>query len=153
MVPLLLEEGFDVVGLDTDLYEKCTFGAWTQRVPFLKEDIRDVGLSSFHGCDAVVHLAALSNDPLGDLNPDLTYEINHLASVRIARLAKEAGVDIIPLALVGAYAINHKGSLIIRPGKMILRVGKPVLYQDIKALTTEVIAILTRRQISELLTP
>jgi len=57
-----------------------------------RKDIRDVDLSDLRGYDAVVHLAALSNDPLSDLNPDLTYEINHAASVRIASLAKEAGV-------------------------------------------------------------
>ncbi|RPH93687.1 MAG: 1-acyl-sn-glycerol-3-phosphate acyltransferase [Calditrichaeota bacterium] len=67
-------------------------------------------------------------------------------------LAKEAGVDIIPLALVGAYAINHKGSLMIRPGKMTLRVGKPVSYHEIKELETEEIAAHIRRQISDLLT-
>jgi len=92
MVPLLLGEGFEVTGLDTDLYEKCTFGAWTPAIPVIKRDIRDVEGDAFRGFDAVVHLAALSNDPLGDLNPGLTYEINHRATVRIARLAKEAGV-------------------------------------------------------------
>jgi nucleoside-diphosphate-sugar epimerase len=92
MVPMLLKEGFEVVGLDTDLYEKCTFGEWTRSIPFLREDIRDVESSAFQGFDALIHLAALSNDPLGNLNPDLTFQINHQASVRIARLAKEAGV-------------------------------------------------------------
>lgn len=92
MVPMLIGEGFDVVGLDTDLYEKCTFGEWTQSIPSIRKDLRDVELSAFRGFDAVVYLAALSNDPLGNLNPDLTYQINHHASVRIARLAKEAGV-------------------------------------------------------------
>jgi nucleoside-diphosphate-sugar epimerase len=92
MVPMLLKEGFEVVGLDSDLYERCTFGELNQDIPSLREDLRDVEVSAFRGVDAVVHLAALSNDPLGNLNPDLTYQINHQASVRIARLAKEAGV-------------------------------------------------------------
>jgi nucleoside-diphosphate-sugar epimerase len=92
MVPMLLKEDFEVVGLDSDLYEKCTFGELKQDAPSIKQDLRDVEPSVFRGFDAVVHLAALSNDPLGNLNPDLTYQINHHASVRIARLAKEAGV-------------------------------------------------------------
>jgi nucleoside-diphosphate-sugar epimerase len=92
MVPMLIEEGFEVVGLDSDLYEKCTFGELKQDVPSIRQDLRDVEPSVFRGFDAVVHLAALSNDPLGNLNSDLTYQINHHASVRIARLAKEAGV-------------------------------------------------------------
>ena len=93
MVPMLLKEGFEVVGLDTDLYEKCTFGELKQSIPTIKNDLRDVEPSAFKGFDAVVHLAALSNDPLGNLNPDLTYQVNHHASVRIAKLAKEAGVQ------------------------------------------------------------
>ncbi len=94
MVPMLIELGHDVVGLDSDLYEQCTFGDndGIQNNPMLKKDIRDVEASDLDGFDAVIHLAGLSNDPLGDLNPELTYEINHVASVRLARLAKEVGI-------------------------------------------------------------
>ena len=92
MVPMLLAEGHEVVGLDSDLFEQSTFGDGIQTVPELKKDIRDIQLSDLDGFDAVLHLAGLSNDPLGDLNPDLTYEINHLASVHLARLAKQVGV-------------------------------------------------------------
>jgi len=92
MVPMLIAEGFDVVGLDSDLFERSTFGEGIVRVPHIKKDVRDVEASDLKGFDAVVHLAGLSNDPLGDLNPNLTYEINHLASVRLAELAKQAGV-------------------------------------------------------------
>jgi nucleoside-diphosphate-sugar epimerase len=92
MVPLLIADGHEVVGLDSDLYAQCTFGDWHQDAATLQQDLRDVDISAFRGCEAVIHLAGLSNDPLGDLNPDLTYQINHLASVRIAKLAKEAGV-------------------------------------------------------------
>lgn len=92
MVPMLIGEGFEVIGLDTDLYERCTFGEWNSDVPTIRQDLRDVERSAFQGFDAVVRLAGLSNDPLGELNPDLTNQINHLASVRIARLAKDAGV-------------------------------------------------------------
>jgi nucleoside-diphosphate-sugar epimerase len=93
MAPMLIAEGFDVVGLDSDLYRDCTFGGGFKGVHELKKDIRDVEASDLEGFDAIIHLAGLSNDPLGDLNPALTYEINHVASVRLARLAKDVGVQ------------------------------------------------------------
>lgn len=92
MAPMLARAGHDVVGLDTDLYRRSTFGAWQETIPTTVKDVRAVELSDLRGFDAVVHLAALSNDPLGDLNPSLTYDINHLASVRLAELAKSAKV-------------------------------------------------------------
>ena len=95
MTPMLLDAGHEVVGLDTELYETCTFGDGQDivDVPSIRKDIRDVTAEDLAGYEAVIHLAALSNDPLGDLNPSLTDEINHAASVRLARLAKEAGVE------------------------------------------------------------
>jgi nucleoside-diphosphate-sugar epimerase len=93
LVPLLLKEGHEVRGLDSDLYAGCTYGQDFPEFPFTRKDIRDVELPDLEGFDAVIHLAALSNDPLSDLNPRLTIDINHLASVRLARLAKEAGVS------------------------------------------------------------
>jgi nucleoside-diphosphate-sugar epimerase len=90
MVPMLLAEGYDVVGLDSDLFERCTFGDPPQTVPEIRKDLRDIELSDVSGFDAVIHLAALSNDPLGDLDPNLTYDINHKASVRLAELCKQA---------------------------------------------------------------
>ncbi len=93
MVPLLLAEGHEVIGMDTDFYQTCTFGEWTDPVKTIRKDVREATVDDFRGLDAVIHLAALSNDPLGDINPDLTYDINHLASVKVARLAKEAGVS------------------------------------------------------------
>jgi nucleoside-diphosphate-sugar epimerase len=92
MAPLLLQAGHDVVGLDTDLYRRSTFGPWREAIHTVEKDVRAVEAADLHGFDAVVHLAALSNDPLGDLNPELTYEINHFASVRLAALAKQCGV-------------------------------------------------------------
>jgi nucleoside-diphosphate-sugar epimerase len=92
MTPLLLAEGHEVVGLDSDLFERCTFSSPPPDVPAIRKDIRDVQASDLRGFDAVIHLAALSNDPLGNLNPTLTYEINHAASVRLAELAKEAQI-------------------------------------------------------------
>ncbi|HEY7300653.1 MAG TPA: NAD(P)-dependent oxidoreductase [Xanthobacteraceae bacterium] len=94
LTPMLLEAGHDVVGLDSDLYARCTFpqGGRIVEVPTIRKDTRDVEIADLDGFDAVVHLAALSNDPLGDLRPGLTDEINHRASVRIAELAKTAGI-------------------------------------------------------------
>jgi nucleoside-diphosphate-sugar epimerase len=92
MAPMLLAEGHDVVGLDTDFYEHCTFGTWKQDIQTIRKDLRDVTAPDLKGFDAVIHLAALSNDPLSNLNPALTYEINHSASVRLAELAKSVGV-------------------------------------------------------------
>jgi len=96
---LLLEHGHEVHGLDADLYRRCTFGdpsalAWNdQRVPETIKDLRDVEPADLDGFDAVCHLAALSNDPLSDLDPELTWAINHRASVRLAELAAKAGVE------------------------------------------------------------
>jgi len=92
LVPMLVSEGHDVVGLDSDLYERCTYGDELPKVKSIRKDLRDVEAADLDGFDAIMHLAALSNDPLGNLNPDLTYEINHRASVNLARLAKEMGV-------------------------------------------------------------
>jgi nucleoside-diphosphate-sugar epimerase len=93
LAPMLSEAGHEVVGLDNDLYYSCTYGEWKESIPSIKKDVRDVELSDVEGYDAILHLAGLSNDPLGDLNPDLTLEINHQASVNLARLAKRAGVQ------------------------------------------------------------
>jgi nucleoside-diphosphate-sugar epimerase len=93
MVPLLLETGHEVVGLDTGLYEACSFGDRRREVASVRLDLRDVEPRHLEGFEAVIHLAALSNDPLGDLDPQLTYDINHGASVRLARAARRAGVE------------------------------------------------------------
>jgi len=90
--PVLQSAGHQVVGLDTDLFAGCEFGEPLPDVPEILKDIRDLTKADLKGFDAVVHLAALSNDPLGNLNADLTYDINHRASVHLAELAKESGV-------------------------------------------------------------
>jgi len=90
--PVLCAAGHDVVGLDTDLYAECDFGEGPSAIRELRKDMRSIKPSDLDGFDAVVHFAALSNDPVGNLNPQLTYDINHHASVSLARAAKEAGV-------------------------------------------------------------
>src|SRR4051812_10159880 len=92
MVPVLLEHGHDVVGLDTGFYDECDFVIPPVAIDELRVDFRDVEPRHLDGFDAVLHLAALSNDPLGDINPQLTYDINLEASVRLADAAKRAGV-------------------------------------------------------------
>jgi nucleoside-diphosphate-sugar epimerase len=92
LTPMLKAEGFDVTGLDSDLYKDCDFGSAPEDTPTIYKDVRDVEVDDLVGFDAVCHLAALSNDPLGFLKPDLTYNINHHASVDMAAKAKRAGV-------------------------------------------------------------
>jgi nucleoside-diphosphate-sugar epimerase len=92
LVPMLTREGHDVVGLDSDLYEDSTFGPLPPPIHEVREDVRDVAAGILEGCEAVIHLAGLSNDPLGDLNPTLTHDINYAATIRLAELAKQAGV-------------------------------------------------------------
>ena len=90
--PMVRSAGHEVVGLDTDLFAGCDFGQPAVEIPEIRKDIRNLAKADLKGFDAVIHLAALSNDPLSDLNPNLTYDINHKASVRLAELAKRAGV-------------------------------------------------------------
>ncbi|SNT31082.1 NAD-dependent epimerase/dehydratase family protein [Rhodococcoides kyotonense] len=92
MVPALTAAGHHVVGLDSGLFADCVLGQPIQDPETLTVDLRDVTTEQLVGFDAVIHLAALSNDPLGALAPEITYDINHFASVRLARVAKEAGV-------------------------------------------------------------
>lgn len=92
MVPLVQQAGHEVVGLDSYLFADATMGPATPDVPAIRKDVRDAEPSDLEGFDAVMHLAALSNDPVGDLEPEHTYEINHAASVRLAEMSKAAGV-------------------------------------------------------------
>lgn len=91
LVPLLVERGHDVIGLDLDLFRSCTFGSPFANVPELVMDVRDVSRDDVEGFEAVLHLAAISNDPMGALDPKLTYAINYEASLRLASIAQLAG--------------------------------------------------------------
>ena len=92
MVPMLQRAGHDVLGLDSDLYRNSTYGDALPDVPEILKDVRDIEKQDLEGLDAIIHLAGLSNDVLGDFNPEITYEINHVASVRLATMAKELGI-------------------------------------------------------------
>ncbi len=112
LVPVLQRAGHEVVGLDTDLFAPCTFGPEVPEVESLRKDVRDVETDDFDGFDAVIHLAAVCNDPVGDLNPQATFDINHLASVRVAEKAKQAGV--------GRFLFSSSCSLYGRAGEEML---------------------------------
>ncbi len=120
LTPMLIKRNHDVVGFDSDLYARCTFsgGGTIHEVPTIRKDVRDAELNDLTGFDAVLHLAALSNDPLGDFKTDITDQINHRASVRLAELAKKAGVRRFILAsscsnygLAGDEMIDETGAL------------------------------------------
>ncbi|MGF6232015.1 nucleoside-diphosphate-sugar epimerase [Inquilinus ginsengisoli] len=120
MVPMMLRAGHDVTGCDSDLYERCTYAAGGDiaDIANIRKDIRDVTPSDLEGFEAVVHLAGLSNDPLSDINPDVTYSINHRGSVHLAKMAKSAGVKRFLFAsscsnygLAGDEMIDETGSL------------------------------------------
>lgn len=93
MVPILRAAGHEITGLDSGFFADCVLGPFPEDPPSIRGDLRDITADQLRGFDAIVHLAALSNDPLGALAPELTYEINHQASVRLARLAMESGVS------------------------------------------------------------
>lgn len=92
LVPLLQSEGFDVTGLDSDLFRECTFDKGMVNIPEVIKDVRDVTARDVEGHDAIIHLAGLSNDPLGDYDPTLTDDINCQGSIKLARIAKQVGV-------------------------------------------------------------
>jgi nucleoside-diphosphate-sugar epimerase len=106
MVPMVQAAGHEVLGLDSDLYRNSTYGKGIPEVPEIIKDIRDIEKADLKGVDAIIHLAGLSNDVLGDLNQDLTYDINHHASVRMAAMAKEVGIS----RLVFASSCSNYGA-------------------------------------------
>ena len=91
--PVLVAAGHEVTGLDTGFYRGCDLGGGPDSLPTLELDIRDVTADDLQGVEAIVHFAGLSNDPLGDLDPELTHEVNYRATVELARAAREAGVS------------------------------------------------------------
>ena len=88
----LANRGYDVVGLDTGFYQDGWLFDGIEKVPTLHKDIRDIQPKDLEGFEACIHLAELSNDPLGQLNPHITYQINHIGSVSLAKVCKEAGI-------------------------------------------------------------
>ena len=93
LAPFMVAAGHEVIGMDSDLYNGCTFLDRLPVIPTIHKDVRDATAADLDGFDAVFHLAALSNDPLGNLNPQLTFEINYMATVHLAKISKEVGVS------------------------------------------------------------
>lgn len=92
LTPLLAARDVEVVGSDIDLYRACTVAPMPPAIPVIKPDFRDIQVDELRGIDTLIHLAGLSNDPLGDLDHALTHAINHRAAARLAALARAAGV-------------------------------------------------------------
>src|SRR5262249_47271778 len=100
LTPMLVRAGHEVVGLDSDLYSRCTYlaGGEILEVPIIRKDTRNVEASDLIGFDAVLHLTALSNDPLGNLRPNLSDDIKHRHSVKMEELAKKVGLHLFVFA-------------------------------------------------------
>ena len=92
---MLLNQKFDVTGYDVGFYPQGFLGLENFEYQQIKKDIRYVSMEDLKDVSAICHLAALSNDPLGEINPNLTENINYKATVRLAKLAKEANVEIV----------------------------------------------------------
>jgi nucleoside-diphosphate-sugar epimerase len=93
LVPLAQQAGHEVVGLDSDMFAPCVFGAAPAEIESIRKDVRDIEVSDLEGFDGILHLAAVCNDPVGNLNPQVTYDINQIASAELAAKAKQAGVE------------------------------------------------------------
>ena len=145
--PLLRAAGHEVTGLDTFFYEGCDLRADGDAAPGLRLDLRDADPAVLAGHDAVVHLAALSNDPLGDLSPELTKEINFEATVRLARAAKEAGVGrFVFSSSCSMYGASEAGRAVDESAPL-----KPLTaYAESKVLSEEALAELADDDFSPL---
>src|SRR5690606_33214623 len=93
LVPMLQAQGDEVIGLDVGYFEECTFGPTPERIDLIQKDVRELTANDIPKVDAVFHLAALSNDALGHLSPEITHEVNTLSTLRVAELARDAGVE------------------------------------------------------------
>jgi nucleoside-diphosphate-sugar epimerase len=92
LTEVLVGKGYNVIGFDTDYYKECRFYDSTSEIKQIKEDIRKISSEDIGTVDAIIHLAALSNDPLGKFNQELTYDINYQATINLAKLAKKQGI-------------------------------------------------------------
>lgn len=118
LVELLLAAGHEVTGCDLGLYEGCAWQNFQRPQRELRKDVRALTESDLDGHDCVMHLAAISNDPMGELNPGLTESVNLDGSVELARIAKNAGV--------GRYLFSGSCSVYGKGEKLDLEEGDPL---------------------------
>jgi len=113
LAPELIRQGYEVIGLDTGFYKERSFYRDSETTPLtLDKDLRHVALEDLKGVEAVVHMAELSNDPAGQLAPNITYEINHKGSVRLAELARQAGVKrFVYMSSCSVYGVSEAGDV------------------------------------------
>lgn len=111
LVPTLMCRGHEVVGLDTEFYsDRALYRDGANTASTIVRDLRLVEQDDFEGLDAVVHMAELSNDPIGELAPNITYDINHKGSIRLAELAKRAGVKrFVYMSSCSVYGVASEG--------------------------------------------
>jgi nucleoside-diphosphate-sugar epimerase len=145
LTPELLKRGFDVVGLDTGFYRERSLYQSGWNVPFtVAKDLRQMEAKDFDGMDAIVHMAELSNDPLGQLAPKVTYEINHQGSVRLARIAREAKVKrFVYMSSCSVYGVADRG-LVDEESPM----NPQTAYAECKTLVERDVKLLARHDFS-----
>jgi nucleoside-diphosphate-sugar epimerase len=142
LAPHLAAAGHDVTGLDSGLFTGCDLGPPPADLPTISTDLRDVSGEQLRGFDAVVHLAALSNDPLGNLAPEHTWAINHAASVRLARLARDVGVSrFLYASSCSVYGVAEDGVTVDEHAPMLpttaYAASKVQVEQDLHALADD----------------
>ena len=93
LTPMLIEKGYEVIGYDSGYFEDCLLLPFDENHSYIRKDIRDITKEDMEGVDSIIHLAGLSNDPLGDFSPKLTEDINYFGTMRLAEMAKEAGIS------------------------------------------------------------
>jgi nucleoside-diphosphate-sugar epimerase len=111
--PVLIERGHDVTGVDSGFYQSGWLYNGVKQLPrTIQKDIRNITAADLEGYDAIVHMAELSNDPLGQLNPTITYKINHHGSIALAKAAKEAGVSrFVYMSSCSVYGVGEEGEV------------------------------------------
>lgn len=140
LAPLLLEAGHEVVGVDTGFYKAGWLYHGTDRTAeTLNKDLRLLGAEDFRGVDAVVHMAELSNDPIGALAPTITYDINHQGSVRLAELAKAAGVErFVYMSSCSVYGVATSADHVTEEGEVnpqtAYAICKTLVERDLKPM-------------------
>jgi len=141
LAPELLRRGHEVIGLDTGFYKEGTLYRSSSTTPLtISKDLRQLELADFQGMDAVVHMAELSNDPLGQLAPNITYDINHKGSVRLAGLARQSGVKrFIYMSSCSVYGVAESDYVDetspVNP-QTAYAICKTMVERDVKALAT-----------------